>query len=305
MVTTDHKFCSDHSRSLGEPAFATAPRIEAWILLEYPYVHPAKALPQSKLPEEIKEHLSAALDVLPHSRLLMIKKSNRVPGSGINLFLVLSGFDDPRLTRLQVKDYSEILSIDLQAEFAQLAKRPPQEDAAPLILVCTNGKRDACCARNGLPLFNEMKKHGRGHVWQSSHVGGHRFAANVISLPYGIYYGRIPISGAESFVEHCTNGEIDLPYYRGRTRYSAEQQAAEYLLRQHTGNNVAGDLQLLDSTQAGEDRWQINFKSREGRNYLVKVRKELTDYTIIESCGSPQKTEPQTSYQLEGIAVSG
>lgn len=305
METSDHKYCSDYSRTLGEPAFATAPRIEAWILLEYPYVHPAKALPQSSLHENIKAHLSAALDDIPHSRLLMIKKSNRVPQTGLDLFLVFSGSDDPRMTRFQMNDYSEIQSIDLQASFTELANQPDRGDTTPLILVCTNGKRDACCARNGLPLFNEMKKHNRVNVWQSSHIGGHRFAANVISLPHGIYYGRVPLTGARLFVERCMNGEIDLPSYRGRTRYTAEQQAAEYLLRQQTGNKAIEDLPMLDSTQAGEDRWQVRFKSRSGQEYLVKVRKGLSDYTIIESCGMPPKTKPQPIFQLDEITISG
>ncbi len=305
MMSTEQTYCSDFSISLGEPVFATAPRIEAWILLEYPYAHPAKALKESNLQEVIKQRLSAALDAIPHSRLLMIKKSNRKLQSDVNLILALSGANHPRMTRFQLKDYSDILSMDLEAAFTELVSQPDEGEVTPLILVCTNGKRDVCCARYGLPLFNEMKKYDRADVWQSSHMGGHRFAANVISLPYGIYYGRIPVSGARSFIEHCQSGEIDLPYYRGRTCYTAEQQAAEYLLRQHNGNFAVDDLQMLASSQAAEDRWMVEFKSRAGEKYLVKVRKGLSSYTIIESCGSPQKTEPQTIYHLDEIIAGG
>ena len=305
MVSTEINYCSDFSISLGEPVFATAPRIEAWVLLEYPYAHPAKALKESTLQENIKAHLSAALDSIPHSRLLMIKRSNRKPQSGVNLILALSGTNNPRMTRFQLKDYPDIPSIDLEAAFTELANNPEKGEVSPLILICTNGKRDVCCARYGLPLFNEMRKYDRADVWQSSHMGGHRFAANVISLPYGIYYARIPVSGAGLFVEHCSNGEINLPYYRGRTCYTAEQQAAEYLLRQHNGNLAVHDLLLQRTSQTDEDRWQVEFRSQASENFIVSVRKGVSSYTIIESCGSPQKAEPQPIYHLDEIIVGG
>ena len=50
-------------------------------------------------------------------------------------------------------------------------------------LVCTNGKRDACCARDGLPVARALAALRPDEAWECSHLGGHRFAANVALAP--------------------------------------------------------------------------------------------------------------------------
>ena len=68
-------------------------------------------------------------------------------------------------------------------------------------LVCAHGRRDACCARLGLPLFDALNAQLLPtHLWQSSHLGGHRFAPNVVVLPVGIQLGRIPLERAAEVV---------------------------------------------------------------------------------------------------------
>ena len=93
--------------------------------------------------------------------------------------------------------------------------------AGPIVLVCAHGRRDACCARLGLPLFDALNAQLLPtHLWQSSHLGGHRFAPNVVVLPYGIQLGRIPLERAADVVDLVTAGRIPLDLYRGRTIYA-------------------------------------------------------------------------------------
>jgi hypothetical protein len=301
-MSAENVFCSQHSLALREPLFATAPRIEAWILLEYPYPFSAKTFEESSLSEDLKAHLSAALDSIPHSRLLMIKQKINLNHSGFDLILVKSSAQDQRITRYRMDTYDDLFSIDIESSLTSSATIHPGEETSPLFLVCTNGKRDRCCARYGLPVFIELQKFGSGDVWQSSHVGGHRFAANVINLPYGIYYGRLTAPEVQSFVELAKEGEIVLPYYRGRTCYTEEQQAADYFLRKHSGNTLIEDLQLVDTTEIETNRWLIRFKSLSGENYRLKIRREISNFNIIESCNSPQKAKPQDIYYLDGIS---
>ncbi len=55
---------------------------------------------------------------------------------------------------------------------------------SPLLLVCAHGRRDACCAKLGTPVYESLSPHvDPGLLWQSSHHGGHRFAANVLVAP--------------------------------------------------------------------------------------------------------------------------
>lgn len=295
-------FCSQQSLALREPLFATAPRIESWILLEYPFPFSRKTFEASSLPQDLKERLSSALESVPHSRLLMIKKNIDPAQTGFELVLVKSSTDHPLMTRYHLDTYADLLSIDIEAWLTSSASVQPGEETGSLLLVCTNGKRDRCCALNGLPVFSEMQEIAGEQVWQSSHVGGHRFSANVISLPYGIYYGRLTPPEVRSFVELTKTGQLALTYYRGRTCYTAQQQAGEYYLRSHTGNLAVDDLHLVDSIQVKSDQWQVRFKSKVGEEYAVKIQSRLSDFSIIESCDSPDKAKQQILYQLLGIS---
>ena len=60
-----------------------------------------------------------------------------------------------------------------------------------LHLVCTNGRHDPCCADFGRPVMRALTDAGAPDAWECSHVGGDRFAANIVCLPEGIYYGRV------------------------------------------------------------------------------------------------------------------
>ena len=63
--------------------------------------------------------------------------------------------------------------------------------SAPQYFVCTNGQRDLCCARFGLPTYAALRERVGERVWQTTHVGGHRFAPNVLTLPQAALYGRV------------------------------------------------------------------------------------------------------------------
>ena len=64
-------------------------------------------------------------------------------------------------------------------------------------------------------------------MWQSSHIGGDRFAGNVVFLPEGLYFGRVEPAEAWPVLDEYLAGRIDLAHYRGRSAYSFAEQAAE------------------------------------------------------------------------------
>ena len=57
--------------------------------------------------------------------------------------------------------------------------------------VCTHGKHDPCCAKYGRPVAAALDHQWPERTWETSHLGGDRFAGNVLILPIGIYYGRV------------------------------------------------------------------------------------------------------------------
>ena len=68
------------------------------------------------------------------------------------------------------------------------------DDGAPIYAVCAHGTHDACCAIRGRPVAAALDQLRPGRVWECSHVGGDRFAANVLVLPSGVLYGRVVAS---------------------------------------------------------------------------------------------------------------
>ena len=86
--------------------------------------------------------------------------------------------------RLRLRSYDELLAVDLGAD------GEPVVD--PLVLVCGHGRRDACCARLGRPLYDALLPElAAESLWLSSHQGGHRFAPNLLWLPDGLLFGRV------------------------------------------------------------------------------------------------------------------
>jgi hypothetical protein len=96
----------------------------------------------------------------------------------------------------------------------------------PTYLVCAHGTHDVCCAVEGRPVAAELDRLRPGNAWECSHLGGDRFAANVLVLPSGVMYGRFPVVAAADLVAASDRGEVLPPYLRGRIGLAPAAQAA-------------------------------------------------------------------------------
>ena len=108
-------------------------------------------------------------------------------------------------------------------------------DPAPLFAVCAHSTHDACCAIRGRPVAAALERLVPGRVWECSHVGGDRFAANVLVLPSGELYGRVPVDAAPELVERSDRGEVIVDLLRGRVGFRPVVQAAMAAAHRHTG----------------------------------------------------------------------
>ena len=220
-----HYYCSEFSRQAGEPLFGTASRVDVWLLLEVPRPWAEQAFPESALPEPVKAHLKRQLDSIPRSRLLFIKQSSR-SAPPYAFYLARSHEIDCQLYEFRLNAYEDLLKLDLPWVLAGDPHHTPSVRADPVFLVCTHGTRDKCCARFGLSTYREMRKAATKSVWQCSHIGGDRFAANVLVLPHGLYYGRVETADVPVILDETRRGRIYLEKFRGRSRYSVPAQAA-------------------------------------------------------------------------------
>ena len=127
-------------------------------------------------------------------------------------------------------DDAELLTFDPQAVAAgatpSVVGADGVPDAAPAYLVCAHSKHDTCCALRGRPVAAALVEQRPGHVWECSHVGGERFAANVLVLPLGMMYGRVLPFAAREFTAAADEGRVIDALLRGRVGLVPVVQAA-------------------------------------------------------------------------------
>lgn len=237
---TQKNSCSAISSSVNEQLFGTAPFVEHWFLIEYDGNWGHDALESSKIPRMVKDYLLNELSNIKNSRIQLIKREG-ISEKGPLFYYANSTEFQPTLYKFQLGEYVDILDIDL-ASLAHNEKLKENTTDERIALVCAHGTHDQCCGTYGIPVYNELRDFGELSVWRTTHVGGHRFSANVVMLPEGIYYGRVNKSNINELLQHHKNNEIFLECYRGRTCYSQAAQISEYFLREKTGKNGIYDI---------------------------------------------------------------
>ena len=167
-------------------------------------------------------------------------------------------------------------------------------------LVCTNGARDPCCAIRGPAVAQALERVRPGQVYECSHLGGHRFAANVLVLPDGLCFGRLDARTAPALADALDNGQLPLEHLRGRTEYEPHQQAAEILVRRELGLTGLGDLRLLEVSGSEP---QTFFELVDGRRFRVRLEQKRLQPRRV-SCRD-EKVEEPTQWMLgELVALS-
>jgi hypothetical protein len=113
-----------------------------------------------------------------------------------------------------------------------------------------------------------------GRVWESSHMGGDRFAANVLVLPVGYLYGRVLPFAAEEFVSAAEAGEVIGALLRGRIGLPATAQAALAYAHEHLAVRRRRDLRVESATPIVDGVSVVRLRGPHGRlEITVQVEK--------------------------------
>lgn len=290
MPERDAPFCAEVSLEHGESLAATASRVDHWILIEYRGLWGHDALSASGLSEEVKAHLSRQRDARRNTKLLFLRRPGRRDHPTLGVFWGSSAGGAPALYHTEIGAYDELLDLDLTAKGWERLDHP-------LLVVCTHGKHDRCCARYGRPLYKALEEQAEDDwVWQSSHVGGDRFAGNVVVLPEGLYFGRVEPEDAWSLLDEHLAGRIDLEHYRGRSAHTFSEQAAEIAIRRMTGLRGLDDLELVE-----HDGAHVRFRAG-SRMFDVGVVYEPGELTYL-TCSSETLRRPR-HYAVEILRES-
>ena len=221
-----------------EPSLASAPEASrAWLLIEHPGPWPPEAA-EAELPAPLRDVVAAAAGRGIRVQLLRNPGPRREP----DVRRVLAGWtagSQPWLRCGEVRSdplpgdprtaptpWPAGLDLDRLAAGEMLSFGSPA--SAPLFLVCGHGQRNACCARFGVPLARHLAARYPGQVFQTTHVGGHRFAANLVILPHGLYYGPVGLAEATAAISAYQRGTVTPDRYRGRAGQPRPIQQAEH-----------------------------------------------------------------------------
>jgi hypothetical protein len=230
--------CAADAAERGDPLAGTASTFPAFLLLEHPGPWGVDALRDAPLPDGLGARLASAATGTG-VRVLLARRHRgggargtrvRSPGHRVVAAHAVGGW----LEGTTVSDLAEVASLDLAALGA--GTRPGWTPIqGPVLAVCTHGRHDACCAERGRPVAAALTAEHPDLTWEVSHVGGDRFAANLVVLPHGLYYGAVDVASASRVVAATLEGQLELDHLRGRSTVPMPVQAAEIALRRRLG----------------------------------------------------------------------
>ena len=286
--------CSTASRTAEEELAGTASTVRAFLLLEAPGPWGVQALRDSRLPEGCRDWL-LSLERRHRVRPLLVRRPGRPVRGPVRVFAVHAGVERSWVGTRAFESVDDLCSLDV----AGLADGPLasfEHHPGQLLLVCTHGRHDACCAERGRPFAAALAQQAPAETWEVSHIGGDRFAANVLALPSGHYYGRLEPEDAAGFAAALRNGRLDLAHLRGRSAYPFAVQAAEVHLRRHLDEPRADAVRLRDAARSsGGDETTAVFEVDGAARWAVHVRtvrreeRLLTCRASSAACGLGQQ----------------
>ena len=273
-----------------EDLAGTATHLMAFLLVEHHGPWGASAPRDSRLPEPVKSHLSTHQNI----KVLMVRRHHRVHrGPQFHAFLAFPARRQLLMTTFEAPE--ELIRIDLDAVSRGVAPDWTRLEG-PLFGVCTHGRHDACCAERGRPVAAALTASHPAQTWEISHMGGDRFAANVVVLPDGLYYGRMDPGTVSQVASLHEDGRVDIERLRGRSSYPMSVQYAEIALRRHLGEDRLGALRLV------RRNGPTSVFGREGVEWAVTVRK-VTRGEARLTCGL-ERLSPLPTFEVLSIRRS-
>ena len=304
--------CAVSARVRGESLHASAVRYRRFLLLEVPGPWGASAFDEKHMDPEVARELSAraaAADV----HVLLIRRPGRHPSAakGAKQRVMAWAFADTTTERVlwgAWRTPEDLLSLDLTADIpGECNAVGPQR----LALVCTNGKRDQCCALRGRPVAATIAADTDWDTWECSHLGGHRFAATMMLLPTGDMYGWLDQDTSREVLERFDAGEFALSHYRGRAGQSEPVQAALHEAAVRLGDFRRDALRVSAARPApeppegnAEGLWEVEVVHRAGPETRIAYRVVVAGSQVAPSFLSCGDSSPKAETRYETLSFA-
>jgi len=251
--------------------------------------------------QPVQEWLNAQVAGVENGRIQFIRRSSET--ASLAFYIAHASEHNPRLYRFELDSYEALLDLDVTAVLANDPVYAANQSHEPLVLICTHGRRDRCCAKFGIPVTLALRAELGDTVWQTTHLGGHRFAPTLVTLPDGVSYGRFTLEDVPQFVASMTNRQLFLEKLRGRCCYTAVTQIADFHLRQQTKQTMLDAFHHVSTQTIGEGQWLVTF-SQPTINQIHQITIEAADPLELYASSGSFKLKTIAQYSFKSIETS-
>ncbi|GKW49023.1 sucrase ferredoxin [Halomonas sp. NCCP-2165] len=296
------QFCAVESAAQGDPLVGSGAHAERNLLLSWPRPKWGRNLRRAN---DMSEALLARLDALAEGgrRVNLIHRRDQ-PRDHHRLYLMPENraFTVPRD---ELPAFLEAFERD-----ADLTAWEGPAPAGPLLLCCTHGKKDKCCAKFGYATYKALAEAVEARpdlpfeVWESTHLGGCRLAASALVFPALRKYGRIPPDDVIPLLESETAGRPYLPCYRGDSRLGPLEQCAQVAALEWLAERgePATALEVV-GVEARSERARVTLAWRGRDSGEVSVTCESRELLRFDTCADIDGDGPSPSTVWQATAI--
>jgi hypothetical protein len=305
-MRTIQRFCAQESFALGDPLAGSAAHAERNLLLSWSRAKWQRSLRRARdMPDEVTAQLEAIAEA--GRRVNLIHRRDQ-PSERHCLYLM------PENRRYELEREELPAFLDALRQNEPLTRWEVAPPASPLLLCCTHGKKDKCCAKFGFVAYKALDAAVTSRklpfeVWESTHLGGCRLAASAVVFPALRKYGRIAPPDVLPLLESEMAGRPYLPCYRGDSRLGPVQQCAQVAaLEWLAARGIQAVVSMSQTSEAATSRpWRLRVdwrgESASGRLEVTCETKMLRRYDTCAdiAAGPPSASQVWVATSIESV----
>ena len=267
--------CAQGARERGDALAGTAAPARSWLLVEHEGPWEPQALAGAGLGEVVLRAVGARVR-RDGWRVLLVRRTGRRAPSPDRGWWLLRGPrpGSPEGGIVASGRWTAPEDLLPAAATAEAASALPPDGTSPRLLVCTHGRHDTCCAVRGRPVVEALAARWPETTWECTHLGGDRFAANLLVVPDGTTYGSVDDTDPVRLVEDHLAGRVDALRLRGWSHLHPWEQAAAVHLHGELGPLPVSAVVLDRPTEhvVASQRWRVHLRAGDGRARVLDVR---------------------------------
>ena len=312
---TDFNYCSILSKKSNEPLAGTAPYAKHFVFITWPKKYWQYDALEAKgdFPKGLKKWMKERSKVSGKISIRLIN-SKGMSSDKVEIFVYPEKYCYSNVLPGQITSVLETYFRDgITTAFS------PTPIEVDQIFICTHGRHDKCCAKFGQELADKIRYHVSRQntaieVWDSSHLGGHRFAATMIDFPTGRAYGHLSPDEVPNYLASRKAAQVYGAAYRGSVFLSGLEQVAEahvqhycFIQKWHCQPRIRKIEKLTD----GNFRCLANLSNAKSSVDLQKIIPDEMVFNfklkVFESpsgCDALEETKLRSCWELESTESS-